>query len=213
VGRAFNEMEKGKLLPLPPGRFPCFQEGQRIVNRDGHVEVAKSYYSAPPEFVGRTVWARWDGRVVRLFDQQLQRQIAIHVQREPGRFATDARHIVPEKRGGIERGTAWWLRKAHGIGPHAGRWAEQVLRQRGIHGVRVLIGLVSLTHRHPAAAVERACEVARSHGCQRLRDVRNLLKRAAPPAQAQFEFVAQHPLIRPLSDYSELIQVAFDKGD
>jgi DNA replication protein DnaC len=46
--------------------------GQRIVNRDGHVEVAKAYYSAPPEFVGRSIWARWDGHVVRLFDQQLK---------------------------------------------------------------------------------------------------------------------------------------------
>jgi hypothetical protein len=65
VGKVFAEVEKPALLPLPPGRFPCFQEAQRIVNRDGHVEVAKAYYSAPPEFVGRTVWARWDGHVVR----------------------------------------------------------------------------------------------------------------------------------------------------
>jgi hypothetical protein len=182
------------------------------VNRDGHVEVAKAYYSAPPEFVGRTVWARWDGRVVRLFDEQMQKQIAIHVQREPGRFQTDARHILPEKRGGIERGTAWWLQKAHAIGAHAGAWAEEILQQRGIHGVRVIIGLASLRHRHPVKAIERACQVAQSHGCKRLRDIRNLLKRAAPPVQEQFEFASEHPLIRPLSDYSELIQVAFDKG-
>jgi hypothetical protein len=214
VGRAFQQIEKPKLLPLPPGRFPCFCEGQRTVNRDGHVEVAKSYYSAPPEYVGRTVWARWDGRVVKLFDDRMQRQIAIHAQREPGRFATDAKHIVPEKRGGIERGTAWWLQKAHNaIGPHAGRWAQEILRQRGIHGVRVLIGLVSLTHRYRATAIERACAVAQSHGCLRLRDVRNLLKRAAAPAvQEQFEFASEHPLIRPLADYSGLIHVAFEKG-
>jgi len=162
VGRAFNGLEKMKLLPLPAGRFPCFQEGRRKVNRDGHVEVAKAYYSAPPEFVGRTVWARWDGRVVRLFDEQMQKQIAIHVQREPGRCETDARHIVPEKRGGIERGAAWWLQKAHAIGGHAGAWAEEVLRQRGIHGVRVVIGLASLRHRHPITAIERACQVAQT---------------------------------------------------
>ena len=61
VSKRFTEVERPALLPLPASRFPCFQEGERIVNRDGHVEVAKAYYSAPPEFVGRTVWVRWDG--------------------------------------------------------------------------------------------------------------------------------------------------------
>jgi hypothetical protein len=100
VGKIFAEVERAALLPLPVERFPCFREAQRTVNRDGHVEVAKAYYSAPPEFVGRQVWARWDGHVVRIFDKQLQ-QIAIHAQREPGRFATDDRHIAAEKRGGL----------------------------------------------------------------------------------------------------------------
>ncbi len=210
VARMFAEVEKPALLPLPPGRFPCFQEAQRIVNRDGHVEVAKAYYSAPPEFLGRTIWARWDGHVVRLFDSQL-RQVAIHVQHEPGRFATDDRHIVPEKRGGIERGAAWWMNKASAIGPHAGQWAENVLNCRGIHALRVVMGLVSLTHRHPAKMIEQACQVAQGHGTHRLRDIRNLLKRSESAAQQQqFEFVAEHPLIRSLSDYSQLVHDAFD---
>jgi transposase len=215
VGKVFNEVEKRALLPLPPGRFPSFAEAQRIVNRDGHVEVAKAYYSAPPEFLGRSVWARWDGQVVRLFDQNL-RQIAIHVQREPGRFATDAKHIAAEKRGGIERGAAWWLSKANHIGPCAGQWAQSILSQRGIHGIRVLMGLVSLTQRHPIHAVEQACQVAHSYGAHRLRDLRHLLKHHSAGSsgtlvQEQFEFVAEHPLIRSLQDYSQLIHVAFQE--
>ena len=120
VSKRFAELEQPALLPLPAGRFPFFHEAQRCVNRDGHVEVAKAYYSVPPEFLGRQVWARWDGHVVRIFDQQL-RQIAIHAQHEPGRFATADQHIPPAKRSGVERGTVWWLRKAHAIGPEAGR--------------------------------------------------------------------------------------------
>lgn len=208
VGKVFAEVERPALLSLPIDRFPCFQEARRKVNRDGHVEVAKSYYSAPPEYVGRRVWARWDGHVVRLFNQQLQ-QIAIHAQREPGRFATDDRHIVAEKRGGIERGTAWWLRKARSIGPASGHWGEVMLRQRGIAGVRVLMGLVSLTNKHTDVAIEQACRVAQSHGAYRLRVVRELLKRQAEP-QEQFEFIAEHPLIRSLTDYDQLVHHAFE---
>ncbi len=209
VGRVFEEIERPALLALPPGRFPAFQEGQRIVNRDGHVEVAKAYYSLSPEHVGRCVWVRWDGHVVRIFDRQL-RQIAVHAQHQPGRFATDPRHIAPAKRAGAERGTTWWVRKAHAIGGETGRWAEAVLHQRGIYALRVIMGLASLTRTHPDAAVEQACQVACTHGAYRLRDIRNLLKRQAPPQQ-QFEFTQEHPLIRSLADYQALVHTAFEE--
>lgn len=209
VSKLFTELDQPALSPLPPGRFPFFHEGERIVNRDGHVEVAKAYYSAPPEFVGRRIWARWDGHVVRLFNRDLQ-QIAIHAQHEPGRFATAPQHIAPAKRSGLERGTAWWLRKAHAIGGEAGRWAETVLQQRGIHALRVLMGLVSLAQRHRDTEIEQACRIARSHAAWRLRDVRNLLKRQASP-QEQFEFTQEHPLIRSLADYGALVQAAFQE--
>ena len=66
VGKMFQEVDKPALLPLPAGRFPFFHEGQRKVNRDGHIEVAKAYYSVPPEYLGLSVWVRWDGRMVRV---------------------------------------------------------------------------------------------------------------------------------------------------
>ncbi len=209
VGKLFTEVEQPSLLPLPASRFPFFHEAQRSVNRDGHVEVAKAFYSVPPEFLGRKVWVRWDGHVVRLFDQQMQ-QIAIHAQHEPGRFATCDQHIPPAKRSGVERGTVWCLRKAHAIGPEAGRWADSVLHQRGIQAVRVIIGLVSLTKRHRDVQIEQACGVARSHAAWRLRDIRNLLKHQVPP-QEQFEFIQEHPLIRSLADYGALVRVAFEE--
>jgi transposase len=209
VGKVFVEVERAALLPLPIERFSCFREAQRTVNRDGHIEVAKAYYSAPPEFVGRRVWVRWDGRTVRVFDKHLT-QIAYHAQREPGRFATDDRHIVAEKRGGIERGAAWWLRKARSVGADTGRWAAAMLEQRGIPGVRVLMGLVSLTNKHADVDIDQACRVAQSHGAYRLRDIRNLIKRQAP-AQEQFEFITEHPLIRSLADYGQLVHNAFEE--
>ncbi len=40
-GQVVTELEQAALLPLPAERFPFFQEAERIVNRDGHVEAAK----------------------------------------------------------------------------------------------------------------------------------------------------------------------------
>ncbi len=179
LGKLFQEVERGALLPLPLERFPFFHEKQRIVHRDGHVEVAKAYYSVPPEYLGHTLWVRWDLRLVRIFNGRME-QIAVHVRQEPGRFSTQDQHIAAEKRSGVERGAVWLLSRVRLIGEHATRWAENMLKTRGIEGVRVLQGLLSLAGRHDAAAIERACEVAFSHGAYRLRTIRELLKREAP---------------------------------
>ena len=209
VKKCFEEVERPALLPLPANRFPSFQEGQRKVNRDGHVEVAKAYYSIPPEHLGRTVWVRWDSRLVRIFDDRM-RPITEHIRVEPGRFSTDPRHIPGRKISGIERGTAWMLNKVDLIGPKSLQWGEAMLAHRGIEGVRVLQGLMSLTHRHSADSIEKACEVAHGHGAYRLRDVRALIGRQAS-TQEQFEFAEEHEIIRSLSEYEELVHSAFCK--
>ena len=127
VGKLFAEVEKAALRQLPVGRFPFFDEGRRSVHRDGHIEVARSYYSVPPEYLGSQVWVRWDARLVRIFNRRWE-QIAVHVKHEPGRFSTQGEHIAAAKISGVERGKAWILGQIHGIGTHAVAWSEAVMR-------------------------------------------------------------------------------------
>jgi len=208
VKEVFEQAEKPALLPMPVSRFDLFQEALRSVHRDGHVEIKGAYYSVPPEFLGQRVWARWDGRTVRLLDQKM-RPIALHTQRPPGTFSTLPVHILPEKICGIERGTAWLLRRIESIGPYATQWAQCMLRNRGIEGVRVLMGLLSLTNKHRRDHIEHACQAAQSHGAYHLRSLRQLIDHQNPPAiQQNFEFIEQHPIIRDLSDYGQFVREA-----
>jgi transposase len=209
VGKLFDEVERATLQPLPRGRFPCFHEAERIVHRDGHVEVGRAYYSVPPEYLGHQVWVRWDARLVRIFTHQMQ-PIAVHVRHEPGRFSTQTPHLAAEKISRVERGVVWLLGRVRRIGPQAGRWAESVVQARGIEAARVLMGLLSLAQRHPADALERACGIALTHGDQRLRTLRALIRRTAPDQQ-QALFLTEHPIIRSLSDYGELVRVSFQR--
>jgi transposase len=206
VRDAFEQMEKPALLPLPLSRFDLFQEALRSVHRDGHVEIKGAYYSVPPEFLGQRLWARWDGRTVRLLDQKM-RPVAVHAQRPPGTFSTQAVHILPEKISGIERGTSWMLRRVEYIGPHATHWAQSMLQSRGIEGVRVLLGLLSLVNKHSRHSVEQACQVAQSHGVYRLRSLRQLIEQQNPPAIQQ-SLIQQHPIIRDLGDYGQFVRQA-----
>jgi transposase len=205
VGKLFEEVERGALLPLPASRFELFQEALRCVHRDGHVEVKRAYYSVPPEFVGSRAWVRWDGRVVRIFDEKM-RQIALHAQQEPGRFSTQNQHIPPEKISGIERGAAWLLGRIGRIGPHALAWAKATLEQRGTEGMRAVMGLNSLHERHESRRIDEACRIAAGRGTLPLRVIRELLKRSGPAQeQLTMEFVGEHPIIRPLADYAALL--------
>lgn len=209
VKQLFEQAERSALLPLPRERFACFHEGKRKVNRDGHVEVAKAYYSVPPEYLGREVWVRWDTRLVRIFNHRFE-QIAVHTRHEHGRFSTDAQHIAKEKISGIERGAAYLLHKVSVVGPFTRQWSEAVVNARGIEGTRVLQGLLSLTKKHSCAALEKACEIALSHGCWRLRAVRQLLGRKAAQ-QEPLPFLEEHPIIRPLADYGTLVARALQR--
>ena len=204
INKVFEERERGALAPLPLERFPFFHEAQRVVSRDAHIEVDKAFYSVPPQYLGRTVWVRWDARMVRVFDHRLQ-QVAVHAKSEPGRFRTNPEHIAPEKISGVEKGAAYLLRKVGVIGAHAERWSQSMLQARGLPGVRVLVGLLSLDERHPWADVDGACEIAQTHGAYRLRVIRQLIKRGGA-RQEQFEFIQEHPIIRRLSDYGDLVR-------
>jgi transposase len=202
--------EKPRLTPLPAGRFPSFEEGRRSVHRDGHVEVAKAYYSVPPEYTGRQVWVRWDGHLVRVFNSKME-SIAVHVQVEPGTFQTQDQHLHSKKISQVEQGTVSLLRRTALVGTHAEQWARQMLEVRGIQGVRVLIGLLSLTHRHSREEIDRACEIALTHGAVRLKTIRKLLQREGPP-QEPLAFLDEHPIIRPMSDYGAIVQASFGTG-
>jgi transposase len=209
VGVHFSAVERRALQPLPAGRFPFFREGRRTVNRDGHIEVEHAYYSVPPEFLGRRVWVRWDGRLVRIFNEHMQ-PIATHAQRAEGRFSTQEQHIAPEKISAVEHGAVYLLKRIRRLGAEATAWAEAVIQTRGVEGMRVLQGLWGLTKKYPCDRIAHACAAAHSHGSYRLRTVRALLERPEP-GQPQLPFLDEHPLIRPLADYDRFIHDAFQK--
>jgi hypothetical protein len=93
------------------------------------------------------------------------------------------------------------------FGPQSTDWAQAMLTARGIAGVRVLQGLLSLDKRLPLGDIERAREVALSYGAFHLRSVRQLIRRQASKQQP-LSFLDQHPIIRPLEDYGRWVRAS-----
>jgi transposase len=211
VGQLFQRVERAALGPLPRERFPFFEEGMRRVSRDGHIEVKRSFYSAPPEYLGCEVWVRWNSQVVRILNQRFE-QIALHCRQEAGKFSTLGEHLADAKINGVERGAAFLLGKVRLLGPSSLRWAEAALSEHGVRGMRIVQGLLALSRNFESAAIEAACDTAWRSGAFRYRIVKNLLKRKAAATQQTLSFIETHPLIRPLAEYREFIKTAIQGG-
>lgn len=204
VGKLFREQEKPALSKLPVGRFPSFTEAKRSVHRDGHIEVQKAYYSVPPEYTARQVWARWDGHLVRIFNTKME-QISIHAQVEAGKFQTQSAHVHSQKRTKMENGTVWLLERASMMGANVERWAQMMLKARGIPGIRVLVGLLNMANDHDCKSIDNACEIALSHNAFRLKSIKNIITKGGNKQQ-QMEFIDEHPIIRDMSSYGEFVR-------
>jgi transposase len=198
---ALFAVEKEALQALPPDLFPCFSEARRTVHRDSYIEVAKSFYHLPPEYIGRIVWARWDSRMVRVFNLRME-QIQLHSRLQPGQFT-----LVKGIGGGagsLEQNMAHWLKRAGELGQPCADWAQGLIQQKGPIAIRSLMALVAMVEEHSFKALNQACAGALSKGLWRLKDIRHLL--AQPSIQTQFAFASQHPLIRNLAEYGIYIQ-------
>ena len=93
------------------------------------------------------------------------------------------------------------------IGPESGRWAQALIEQRGLQGIRVLQGFLSLTNRHTRKELERVTRIALSHEAFRLKTLRRLLKE--PAEGEQTSFLETHPLIRDMGEYGAFVHAAF----
>ena len=198
---ALFEEERAHLLPLPASLFPSYQEALRTVGRDSFVEVARSFYEAPPEYIGNRVWARWDARVVRIFNERRE-QVQMHARLEPGKFSralgcSGMSHPVLVS-------CRFWVERVGMLGPSCQQWAQGSVDRRGPEALRSIMGLWGLRKTHTSASVNQACEQAVADGLKRLQDIKRLL---GVPGQRQEELAFQesHPLIRDLGVYGEFI--------
>jgi transposase len=185
------------LLPLPLEPFRYYQYGERTVHLDGCVEVGAAYYGAPPGWIGRTVWVRWDGWLVRLIDPKTGQLLREHIVQARGHHRIkdeDRPTRTPKKIRSV-------LAAAGFAGPRIGALCEAIHNREGEPGIRRILGVLSLVKKHGAPVVDDACAAVLEMGVADYRFVRRYLeRRPAPLSLKQID-----PLIRELTHYRDLI--------
>ncbi len=201
----FLEVEQPALGQKPEERFSLFEAGTRIVHPDGHVEVARAFYSVPDRLVGEEVHIRWDERLVRVYYRG--ECVGVYTRAPAGTFTTRDEHRPAHKPARQAAYQANLLARAERIGSRALSWAEGAIEDRGVRAYRLLQGMLSLTRKHPRERVDWACGIALERGVFRYRPLRRLVEQAAARAPVPPPLIQSHDIIRDLSKYAEEVKV------
>lgn len=196
VGTHFERAEKPALKPLPDSLFPCFEEAPRRVHRDSYVEVKGAYYHVPCEYVGKEVWARWDGAMVRAFNLKME-QIAVHTRLPKGRYTEVLG--VGGCRGEEKQSLASHRQKVIAMGEHTLSWADGMIASTKEGALRKIHGLLQLNGKYPNARINEAARKACIHSQYTLKELRLWIE--APQEQETFSFMHKHELIRNPNTY------------
>ena len=90
----FMEIDKPALKPLPKERFKIFSFKFARVNIDYHVEVEKSFYSAPYKLLHKKVDVRYNDHTVQIYYNG--NRVASHLRTFlKGKYITDDSHRPP----------------------------------------------------------------------------------------------------------------------
>jgi len=152
---AFTAVEASCLLPVPAAYdVPVFTRVK--VHRDFHVEVARSLYSLPAQWIGQYLHARADSELVKLFHGgQL---VKTHPRQPPGGRSTDRADLPAERAGYAMRDLTVLIAVCAGHGPAIGIYAERLLddplpwtRMRSVYRLQGLV------RRYGPGPVETAC--------------------------------------------------------
>jgi transposase len=180
----FAAAEAHLLLPAPQAAYdvPLFTRVK--VHRDFHVEVARSLYSAPQQYLGRHLDARADSALVKLYHRgQL---VKTHPRAEPGRRVTDPADLPEHKTIYAMRDIEHLAAAARGHGEAVGEYAAAILdTDLPWTRMRQVYRLLGLVRRYGPGPVDAACARALELDVVNVTKIASMLEKATentPPA-------------------------------
>jgi len=204
-GEVFAAQEAGALLPLPEAAYDVPVLTRVKVHRDFHVEVARSLYSAPQQYLGRHLDARADSALVKLFHHGVL--VKTHPRQEPGRRVTDAADLPAEKTTYAMRDVESLARTARGHGDSIGIYAERLLdTDLPWTKMRQVYRLLGLVRRYGPGPVDTACARALDLDVVNVTKIASMLEKATentplpprPAAAASARFARDPAEYRPV---------------
>ena len=172
------------MKPLPVLPFEIVTWHQAKVALDCHIQVAKTLYSVPYQYVGKTVDVKLGSMVEIYLDYKL---IKTHPRGNKGRRVTDWNDYPPEKSAFFQRTPDWYRQQAHIIGSATRKTVESLLKEHAFHRLRQCQGILRLEEKYGKERLEQACARANAFGDPCYRTVKTILERELDKQQMLFE--------------------------
>jgi hypothetical protein len=179
----FAEQEQSALLAVPASYdVPVFKTCK--VHRDYHIEVCRSLYSIPREYIGQSVDVRADAALVRVSFRG--KVIKVHPRQPPGKPSTDPTDLPEHKTAYAMRDLDRLVADARRHGEHVGVYAQRVLDESPLPWTRMraVYRLLGLARRYGDDAVDTACERALALDVVNVTKIDSMLQRAAETTPA-----------------------------
>lgn len=193
----FNEIERGRLRPLParPYTFATWRKAK--VHLDYHIEVERTYYSVPYKLIGKTVDVRLSAHMLEIF--YCQKLVAAHARSvKRGHFTTAADHR-PERHVAVIELTHERLKeRALTVGPATCEVMEhQRLRRRHPEeALRANLGILRLARDFTPEALEAAAQRALVLKVYSYRALRSLIQTTVSEQSEQQTLPLDHENLR-----------------
>jgi len=169
--------ERPHMLPLREGTFDVPTWTTAKVHPDHHAQVARSLYSLPTRFIGKTVDVRADRTTVRFFLGG--EMLKLHARVAPGKRSTDPNDYPVGKADYALRSVDKLKERAREHGEHVGSFAERLLGGPLPWGrMRQGYGLLRLCERYGAARVDALCARALAFDVVDVPRIERMLKAA-----------------------------------
>jgi transposase len=172
----FAAHEAGLLLPQP-ARYDVPLFAVVKVHRDFHVEIGRSLYSAPKDYLGCHLDARADSALVKLYHRgQL---VKTHPRAEPGRRVTDPADLPEHKSVYAMRDVASLAAAARRHGDNVGVYADRLLdTDLPWTKMRQVYRLLGLVRRYGPGPVDTACQRALDLDVVNVTKIASMLEKA-----------------------------------
>jgi transposase len=178
VPREVYELEeRPHMIALRDGTFDVPTWTTAKVHPDHHVQIARSLYSLPTRFIGKTLDARVDQVSVRLYLGS--EMVKLHARVAPGKRSTDPNDYPVGKSDYALRSVDKLKARAREHGEHVGSFAERLLSGPLPWGrMRQGYALLRLCDRYGAARVDALCARALAFDVVDVMRIERMLKNA-----------------------------------
>jgi transposase len=155
----FEEVERAKLLPLPPTPWKPVAWRSGLVHRDAHVLIEKALYSVPWRLIDKKVLSRVTQTSVEIYLDDVR--VATHDRAASGQRKTHDEHLPPERRELRHRSPDHWIERAQKLGQDVGSYVLEVLdSDRELSQLRAVQQIVLCLEKVPVERASAACRRA-----------------------------------------------------